>query len=93
MPFEDGAPCLQLELWEEALEDAEAARRLAENSLKRNPKLLPGFVKALARKGAALVGEVLIHHSPYRCAPIVVHVEMEGSFACMQPTPHAQAMK
>ena len=48
---------MQLSMWEEALCDAELARRLAETALKRNPKLLPGFVKALGRKGAALVGE------------------------------------
>lgn len=47
---------MQLELWEEALQDAEVARRLAESTLKRNPKLVPGYVKVLGRKGAALVG-------------------------------------
>ena len=49
---------LALQLWEEALRDAERARVLAEAALKRNPKwAAPAYAKTFAQKGAALLGK------------------------------------
>lgn len=51
------AAFLALELWQDALGDAERARVLAEAALKRSPKTAgPAYVKTFAQKGAALMG-------------------------------------
>lgn len=47
---------MQLELYEEALQDAERARQLAEAALNTDKRSGAGFVKAFLRKGAALIG-------------------------------------
>ena len=51
------AAFLALELWQDALVDAERARVLSEAALKRSPKTAgPAYVKTFALKGAALMG-------------------------------------
>ena len=47
---------VQLELFEEALQDAEKGRALATARLKVTRKSIPGYVKTYLRKGAALNG-------------------------------------
>lgn len=54
------ATFLALELWQEALADAERARVLTQAALKRSPKTAgPAYVKTFAQKGAALMGGCL----------------------------------
>ncbi|KAK9815442.1 hypothetical protein WJX72_003717 [[Myrmecia] bisecta] len=50
------AAYLKLGLFEEALWDAECARKLAQDALKRSPQAFAGFVRTYQRKGAALIG-------------------------------------
>ncbi|BDA48465.1 Protein arginine N-methyltransferase 7 [Coccomyxa sp. Obi] len=51
------AAFLALELWQQALADAERARTLAEAALKRSPKTAaPAYIKTFMQKGAALMG-------------------------------------
>ena len=50
------AACLALALFDDALRHAEHGRRLAEASLRRSAQGSAGYVKALVRKGRALLG-------------------------------------
>jgi protein arginine N-methyltransferase 7 len=50
------AACLRVGLFEEALRHAELGRRLAEAALRRTPAAGAGLLRALARKGQALLG-------------------------------------
>ncbi len=51
------AAYLALGMWEEALKDAERARTLAQDALKKTYKAAPLFIKTFAQKGTALIGE------------------------------------
>ncbi len=51
------AAYLALGMWDEALKDAERARMLAEDALKRTHKAAPLYIKTFAQKGEALIGE------------------------------------
>ena len=48
---------LQLELWDEALADAERGRALAESAMKVSRRSVPGYVKTFLRKGTAMNGD------------------------------------
>jgi hypothetical protein len=49
---------LALEMWDEALRDAERARALSEAAMKRMQRAAGGlYCKSFAQKGAALIGE------------------------------------
>ena len=50
------AAYLALGMWDEALKDAERARMLAQDALKKTYKAAPLFIKTFAQKGAALIG-------------------------------------
>ena len=51
------AAYLALGMWDEALKDAERARVLAQDALKKTYKAAPLFIKTFAQKGTALIGE------------------------------------
>ena len=44
-------------MWDEALKDAERARTLAQDALKRTHTAGPLYIKTYAQKGEALIGE------------------------------------
>ncbi|KAK9825810.1 hypothetical protein WJX74_009582 [Apatococcus lobatus] len=50
------AALLALELWDEALWDAQRASQLALDAMKRDPRMMAGYTKSLLRKAAALIG-------------------------------------
>lgn len=51
------AAYLALGMWDEALKDAERARMLAQDALKRTHTAGPLYIKTYAQKGEALIGE------------------------------------
>ena len=51
------AAYLALGMWDEALKDAERARMLAQDALKRTHTAVPLYIKTFAQKGEALIGE------------------------------------
>lgn len=51
------AAYLALGMWDEALKDAERARALAQEAVKKTHKAAPLYMKTFAQKGAALIGE------------------------------------
>ena len=68
------AAYLALGMWEEALKDAERARVLAQDALKKTYKAAPLFIKSFAQKGTALIGEghQCLQPSTFFVAPRVV---------------------
>lgn len=81
------ASFLALELWPEALADTERARRLAQTALKRSPKAAgPAYVKALALKGAALIGAPTLP-STLHSLPAFQPFEGGASFPCAAVAP------
>ena len=51
------AAYLALGMWDEALKDAERARMLAQDALKKTHAAVPPYIKTFAQKGEALIGE------------------------------------
>lgn len=66
---------IQLGMFEEALQDAEKGRRLAEERLKVTRRSIPGFVKTYLRKGVALNGIPIIWKPGYRSYCYMHHIK------------------
>ena len=75
------AAYLALDMWDEALKDAERARMLAQDALKKTYKAAPLFIKTFAQKGAALIGKC------HQCLPFF-HVEVQRVEFTPYPVPN-----
>lgn len=72
------AAYLALGMWDEALMDAERARVLAQDALKRAHTAVPLFIKTFAQKGEALIGEASAVHQMQRYAASTLTALMQS---------------